>query len=151
MIEIREISESEYVPVIAAWESTMPVWWRVADFAISKHKTKGPVVAVGTFVDDELAAVFYLQQTGKDQVEAHLSCPKGTNPAILAPAGIAIKRRIFAQGFHRIVVETAALNRGLLQLIKTWGFTPTGVTLDAGQLGSRPIRWIQLEALSNVE
>lgn len=151
MIEIREISDPLYKATVASWETSMPAWWLAGDRGIAEHRTSGPVVAVGTFNDDELVAVFYLQQTGVAQVEAHISCPKGTNPRILEEAGKVLKRRIFAQGFKRILVETMSLNRGLMQLVKTWGFTPTGVTLNAGYLGSRPIRWIQLEALPDVE
>lgn len=151
MLELREISDPVYKDTIAAWELSMPRWWKIADAAIAKFVVHGPKVAIGVFHGDDLAAVFYVQQIDSHTAEGHLSCPKGTDPRLIEDAGRALKARLFAQGFTRIVVELPALNRGLLQIVKAWGFTPTNATITAGEINSRPIRWIQLEALSNVQ
>lgn len=151
MLTIKEISDPIYKSTVAAWENNMPAWWKEADRAIAEYKMNGPLIAVGAFNGEDLAAVFYLQQIDSHTVEAHLSCPKGTNPLLIEHAGATLKQRLFQQGFAKILVQLPTLNRGLLKIVKAWGFTPTNVNITAGQFGNRPIRWVQLEALSNVE
>lgn len=147
MITIREISTKE-AAIESAWADKMPAWWKVVDKSINTF-SKGPKTKLGVFNDDELVAIYTLQEIGPRIIDAHLSCQRGVSTEILVESAKAIKRKLLNEGYTTIFLWPLRLNFGLIKIATLCGFKPTGVRMLQGKLGNRPAEWIQM-GVSNV-
>lgn len=148
MILIREISIEE-AAIESTWADGMPAWWKAVDKSITAF-SKGPKTRLGVFDDDEIIAIYTLQEIGKGIIDAHLSCQRGADSNVLVESAKAIKRRLLNEGYSTIFLWPLKRNLGLIKIAKMCGFKPTGVRMLQGKMGSRPAEWVQL-GVSNVE
>jgi len=146
MLKVRDITGCDnLIHEALGWMQAMPRWWHVANEAIAKLTTRGPLVAFGVWDNDEFTAVIVFQQIGPYVMETHLDCKRGTRPEIIIAASKLLAEQVFASGFHRITTLTVTLNRSLTTILNTIGFSPTGATIQEGQVGNRPLYWNYME------
>lgn len=142
MITVREITTEE-AAVESIWADDMPTWWRAVDESVSTF-TRGPKTRLGVFEDDQMIAIYTLQEVGKGIIDAHLGCQRGTDRGILVESAKAVKRKLLNEGYTTIFLWPLRQNFGLIKIAKLCGFQPTGVRMLQGLLGNRPAEWIQL-------
>lgn len=142
MITIREITANE-ASIEFKWADEMPAWWRLVDKSVSR-RTHGPKSRLGVFEDDELVAIYTLQEVGPKMIDAHMSCRRGTEPEVIVESAKAVKRKLLSSGYTTIYLWPLKRNLALIRTAKMVGFKPTGVRMLMGQIGNRPAEWIQL-------
>lgn len=148
MITIREITTEE-AAIESKWADEMPQWWRVVDKSVSR-RTYGPKTTLGVFEEDQIVAIYTLQEVGPQMIDAHLSCQRGIDPEVIIESAKVVKRKLLSSGYATIFLWPLRRNFGLIRIAKLCGFKPTGVKMLMGKLGNRPAEWIQM-GVSNVE
>lgn len=141
MIEIREIT-IEDAAIESTWRDEMPAWWKIVDKSVNSF-SRGPITRLGVF-DDELMAIYTLQEVGPKIIDAHLSCKRGVDPNVLIESAKVVKHKLLNEGYTTIFLWPLRQNFGLIKIARKCGFKPTGVKMLQGQMGNRPAEWIQL-------
>lgn len=147
MIELREITEGE-AQIESEWAKQMPIWWQKVDKSVSSFTT-GPRTRIGVFENEEMVAIYTLQEVGPQMIDAHLSCRRGVSVNTLYEAAMTLKNKLLET--HRIIyLWPLRWNFALIRLAKACGFQETGIRMLQGQMNGRSAEWIQLGA-TNVQ